>query len=105
MGSKNEWTIAQLKQKTEDHINDLIRKKFKKHSETELRGYLATLGSLDTRLRIVGDRVPMVSIGDALRPGDKFWAYGSSGEGPTVLLQAGWKETVTKPMDLSHDRP
>jgi len=96
----HEWTLTQLKHKTENYINELIRRKeFKEHKETELRRYLATLGSLDTQLRIVGDRVPMVSNGDALRPDDKFWAY-HSGEGPAVLLQAGWKETVTKPMDL-----
>jgi hypothetical protein len=99
-GKLHERTLKQLKQGTESYIRDLIRKKiFKDYTETELNEYLARLGSLDSWLRIVGDRVPMVSLGDALRPDDKFWAY-HSGEGPAVLLQAGWKETVTKPMDL-----
>ena len=99
-GKLQESTLKDLKHRTDKYIRRLIAaKRFKEHSEAELRGYIANLGSLDTQLRIVGDRVSMVDIGDALRASDKFWSY-SSGEGPAVLLQAGWEGTVTDPLDL-----
>lgn len=99
-GSLKATTIADLKHETQNYIDNLIStKRFGDFSELELRHLSSNVGSLDTHLRIVGDTVPMVSLGAALGPQDKFWGY-QSGEGPAVLLQAGWKGTVCAPLDL-----
>jgi len=84
-------TLAALKHSTKRFIAE--------HSGDDRIQHLQPLDSLDTQLRIVRDRVGTNKIGDALKPDDTFWTYSSDGE-PNVLLQAGWKETVTKPMDL-----
>lgn len=68
-------------------------------SAEDAQGCLADLDKLDSHLRLVGDTVPLGSIGAPLKPDDEFWGYRTA-EGPSVLLQAGWQRTVSKPMDL-----
>jgi hypothetical protein len=103
-GTQQRWTLKELKVKMKTYIKDLIKKKdFKggEYTETEFNGYLKSdFGSLDSQLRIVARRAPPFQLGAKLNPDeDKFWGF-VAGEGPAVLLQAGWNETVTKPMDL-----
>jgi len=99
-GKLHGWNLAELKHHTAAYFHEMIRKKrFSEFSEADLEGFLADLNSLDTRLRIVGSRAKLGGFGATLHPHDKFWAY-NSGEGPAVLLQAGWEQTVSDPMDL-----
>lgn len=68
-------------------------------SEDEAKQCSADIDKLDTRLRIVGDAVALGNLGAPLKPDDQFWGY-HTGEGPMVLLQAGWEQTVCGPLDL-----
>jgi hypothetical protein len=95
-------TLSDIKDETNRYITHMINTRnwgALDMSEPELRDCRSSIDTLDSHLRIVGARVDLVHIGDALRPDDQFWGY-HSGEGPAVLLQAGWEGTVTNPLDL-----
>lgn len=96
-------TLSDIKSETAAFLEAAIKNKTTvsalEMSEDSARECLADMDKLDTRLRIVGDSVALGNLGAPLKPADQFWGY-HTGEGPLVLLQAGWQQTVCNPMDL-----
>ena len=104
-GALTPTPFKQLKANAKSYLERRIKvleKRLHGGSQSELKecaDNLRNLDELDKLLRVVGDTIPLGKIGAPIGPDDEIWAY-QSGEGPAAMLQAGWKDTVSKPMDL-----
>lgn len=101
-GSMYPRTLEELKRETADFLNyaldhDAIEPL--EMSEDDVIDVLNNIDDLDKRLHLVGDTAPLSTIGPLLKSDDRFWSY-KTNEGPLVLLDAGWQNTLAKPMDL-----
>ncbi len=95
-------TLEQLKSETIKFLNDAIEKDALdplEMSEEDAQRAVDNINDLDKRLHLVGDSAPLGTIGPLLKSDDQFWSY-KTAEGPLVLLDAGWQNTVTNPLDL-----